>query len=82
MDFNLKLRREPSAKEVIKELEKAIGKRRWKEVVFCGFGEPLARLDCVLGVARWVKRFHGMVVRVDTNGHGYLLNEGMMLLGS
>lgn len=75
-DFNLRLRREPSSREVIRELQRVIGIKRWREVVFCGFGEPLERLDCVLEVAGWVKRFHGKVVRVDTNGHGYLLNWG------
>ena len=73
-DFNLKLRSEPSSKEVIRELQNVINRKNWREVVFCGFGEPLERLDCLLEVARWVKRFHGKVVRVDTNGHGYLLN--------
>ncbi len=75
-DFNLKLRGEPSSREVIRELQKVINRKNWREVVFCGFGEPLERLDCLLEVARWVKRFHGKVVRVDTNGHGYLLSEG------
>jgi TatD family-associated radical SAM protein len=73
-EFNLKLRSEPSLKAVIRELQRVINRRNWREVVFCGFGEPLERLDCLLEVARWVKRFHGKVVRVDTNGHGYLLN--------
>lgn len=49
-DFNLKLRREPTIKEVIKELERVINLRHWREAVFCGFGEPLERLDCVLEV--------------------------------
>ncbi len=74
--FNLKLRKEPSSDEVIKELQEVVNRRNWGEVVFCGFGEPLERLDCVLEVTRWIKRYHGKVVRVDTNGQGYLLNEG------
>ena len=53
-----------------------MNRKNWSEVVFCGFGEPLERLDCLLEVTRWVKRYHGKVVRVDTNGHGYLLNKG------
>ncbi len=73
--FNLKLEKEPSSNEVIKELQEILGRRIWSEVVFCGFGEPLERLDCVLEVARWVKRSSENVVRVDTNGHGYLLNK-------
>lgn len=75
-EFDLRLRKEPSSKEVIRELQEVINRRNWSEVVFCGFGEPLERLDCLLEVTRWVKRYHGEVVRVDTNGHGYLLNKG------
>ena len=75
-EFDLRLRKEPSSNEVVRELQKVINRENWGEVVFCGFGEPLERLDCILEVTRWVKRYHGKVVRVDTNGHGYLLNKG------
>ncbi len=76
--YNLKLEREPTTAEVKAELEAALALRRWGEVVFCGFGEPTARLDFLLEVARWIrKRCGGSVpIRVDTNGHGYVLNEG------
>jgi cyclic pyranopterin phosphate synthase len=76
--FNLKLEREPTTVEVEAELEAALRLKRWIEVVFCGFGEPTARLDVLLEVARWIrKRCGGLVpIRVDTNGHGYELNKG------
>ena len=74
--FNLKLRREPSPNEVIKKLQEVINRKNWSEVVFCGFGEPLERLDRVLEVTRWIKKYSGMIVRVDTNGQGCLLNKG------
>jgi TatD family-associated radical SAM protein len=76
--FNLKLEREPTATEVKAELEAALALKRWNEVVFCGFGEPTARLDVLLGVARWIReRCGGSVsIRVDTNGHGCALNKG------
>ena len=75
-DFNLKLEKEPTAEEVIEALQKALNRKFWSEVVFCGFGEPLERLDLVLDVTRWVKKHSGKAVRVDTNGQGYLLNKG------
>ena len=76
--FNLKLEREPTAAEVKAELEASLVLKRWGEVVFCGFGEPTARLDVLLEVARWLRKRCGdsIRVRVDTNGHGYVLNEG------
>jgi TatD family-associated radical SAM protein len=75
-EFNLKLRKEPSSNEVIEELQKVVSKKNWNGVVFCGFGEPLERLDHVLEVTRWVKKHFEKVVRVNTNGQGYLLNKG------
>ena len=59
-------------------METALALKRWSEAVFCGFGEPTARLDVLLEVARWIReRYGGSVpIRVDTNGHGYLLNKG------
>ncbi|MFQ6063998.1 MAG: TatD family nuclease-associated radical SAM protein [Candidatus Bathyarchaeia archaeon] len=80
-EFDLQLLREPSSEEVIRELQVVLRRKRWKEVVFCGFGEPLQRLDCVVEVAGWLRRFWGGVVRVDTNGHGYLLNGGRDVVG-
>jgi cyclic pyranopterin phosphate synthase len=75
-EFNLKLEKEPTSEEVIEELRKAINRKNWSEVVFCGFGEPLERLDLVLEATRWLKKHYWKTVRVDTNGQGYLLNKG------
>ena len=77
--FNLKLEREPTAAEVKAELETALALRRWSEVVFCGFGEPTARLSVVLEVARWIRERCGSTfpIRLNTNGHGYALNKGI-----
>jgi len=74
--YNLKLREEPSSNEVIEELRKVINRKNWSEVVFCGFGEPLERLDCIIEVTRWIKKHSGNLVRIDTNGQGYLLYRG------
>ncbi len=77
-DFNLKLSEEPALFQVISELREAFPLRHWSEVVFCGFGEPTARLDLLLEVAMWIKKNHPMVpIRLDTNGHGYALNQGI-----
>jgi TatD family-associated radical SAM protein len=76
--FNLKLEEEPTISEIIADLENVINRRNWREIVFCGFGEPLERLDCVLEVSRWIRKHYGKIVtlRVDTNGQALLLNKG------
>ena len=65
---NLKLDHEPS----VEEIEKAMGKIwPYREIVFCGFGEPTIRLDVVLEIAKRI-RARGQRVRLDTNGLGSL----------
>ena len=66
----LRLKREPEADELINEIGDP---RRFKEIVFCGYGEPLMRLDVIKQVAAWVKN-RGGKVRINTNGQGSLIN--------
>jgi TatD family-associated radical SAM protein len=73
--FTLKLDHEPSVEDVLSELEDALRMRAWKEIVFCGFGEPTERLDLLLELASWIRKHYGNVsLRLNTNGHGNMLN--------
>ncbi|HHT9130266.1 MAG TPA: TatD family hydrolase [Candidatus Brocadiaceae bacterium] len=66
----LKLNREPTAEEVLQ----AIGDpSSYDELVFCGYGEPTERLDVLIAVAKFLKS-KGKRIRLDTNGHGDLIN--------
>jgi TatD family-associated radical SAM protein len=71
----LRLHSEPSPSEVIEKIQKAIIKKNWIEIVFCGFGEPTMRLDLVLIVTRWLKKNTNLIIRLNTNGHAFLLNK-------
>ncbi|MCE5311592.1 MAG: YchF/TatD family DNA exonuclease [Nitrospiraceae bacterium] len=72
---NLKLSNEPSEQE----LKSAISDpTRFKEIVFCGYGEPLVRLDSVKSLAGWIKS-HGGRVRINTNGHGNVIHKRNIL---
>ena len=73
--FNLKLREEPTLSQITDELQNFINRRAWKEVVFCGFGEPLEKLDYVLKVTKWIKKHFPITVRIDTNGQAYIVNK-------
>jgi TatD DNase family protein len=69
--YDLRLRAEPT----VREIAEAIGDpTRYKEVVFCGYGEPTIRWQSVKEVARLIKRAGGRV-RLNTNGLGVLINE-------
>jgi TatD family-associated radical SAM protein len=76
--FNFKLTKEPTFGEITAELANVLHMQMWDSVVFCGFGEPTSRLDVLIDVARWIRQRYGkpLIIRLDTNGHGYLLNHG------
>lgn len=75
--YNLKLAKEdePDAGVYISEIGDP---KRFKEVVFCGFGEPTVRWNVVREVGRFVKE-HGGRTRLDTNGHGNFINKRNIL---
>jgi TatD DNase family protein len=67
---HLRLDREPGAAEI----KAAVGDpARYREVVFCGYGEPLMRLDIVKEVAAWLKT-QGVMVRINTDGQANLVH--------
>lgn len=66
----LKLDHEPDVAEVIA----AIGDpTEYTEIVFCGYGEPLLRLDLILEVSRWLKQ-RNCRVRINTDGQANLVH--------
>lgn len=72
---NLSLSEEPTEED----LKGAVGDpSQYREIVFCGYGEPLLRLDVVKNLARWIKDRSGYV-RINTNGHGNLFHKRNVL---
>jgi len=67
---HLRLDHEPTVDEV----KRAIGDpTRYAEVVFCGYGEPLIRLDLVKEIAAWLKK-QGIKVRINSDGQANLVH--------
>ena len=62
---------EPSAEVYIKEIGDP---KNYKEIVFCGYGEPTIRWDVVKNIAKYVKA-NGGRTRLNTNGHGNIINK-------
>lgn len=61
----------------LEEIEEAIdvfGIPKGAGVVFCGYGEPLERLDELIAVSRYLKETYGASIRVNTNGLGNLIH--------
>ena len=68
------LEREPTLEEVTASLD-GWDYARFREVVFCGYGEPTERLDVLLAAAEHLKgRDATLRVRVNTNGLSDLIN--------
>lgn len=84
---NLKLEREPAAADVLAAVERELAKAGrpaaqntpegsspyYREVVFCGYGEPFLRLDTMAEAAKALKEAFGMKIRINTNGQANLI---------
>lgn len=68
--YDLWLDRDPEAAEV---LAAAGDPARYKEIVYCGYGEPTCRLAVLLETARALHG-RGAPLRLNTNGLGNLIN--------
>lgn len=68
------LEHEPSLEEIFAEMDK-LDIAKYKEIVFCGYGEPTCRINVLTAVAIELKsRPHCPVLRINTNGLGDLVN--------
>jgi len=71
-DVNLWLMQEPTEEEIIEDIKK-FDPSKYKEVVFCGYGEPMMRLDVLLSAAKFIKEHYDVSVRINTNGQANLI---------
>ena len=51
-----------------------------KEIIFCGYGEPMLKLDILKDVAKYIKKkYPNTKIRVNTNGHAnYVYNRNVV----
>ena len=72
---SLWLKKEPTVEEVIQEFQK-YDLDDFKEVVFCGFGEPLERVEDVVQIAGILKHFRrDLAIRINSNGLANLIHQ-------
>lgn len=67
----LLLKTEPTAEQVLSAID---GESDFDEIVFCGLGEPTIRIKELLKIATVLKA-KGHRIRLNTNGHGNLINR-------
>lgn len=71
---SLWLEHEPSVEEVKEEFKK-LDLNNYKEIVFCGYGEPLVRLSEIIEISDFVKSMSNIKIRINTNGLSDLIHN-------
>ena len=71
---SLWLDHEPTVEEVKKEF-KNFDLNKYEEIVFCGYGEPLVRINEVVEVAKYIRSISNIKIRVNTNGLADLIHK-------
>ncbi len=71
---SLWLDHDPSMEEIKADLER-FNLDEYKEIVFCGFGEPMMRMDDLIETAKYIKSKKDIKTRINTNGLGDLIHE-------
>ncbi len=71
---SLWLEHEPSLEEIIAEFEKR-NLVDYSEIVFCGYGEPLTRIETVIEVCKYIRSKSDIKIRVNTNGLADLVHN-------
>lgn len=68
------LEHQPTADEVIENL-KTRKLDRYKEIIFCGYGEPTCELEILKAAAKYIRSASETPIRLNTNGLSDLINK-------
>lgn len=74
---SLWLEREPTRQEALDSFLGRANLCSYREIVFCGYGEPTYRMDDIIWLVDRLKEHFGKKlppVRINTNGHANLIN--------
>ena len=67
------------AEDVIAQLER-IHEKLSSEIIFCGYGEPMLKLDLIKEVAKYIKeKYPKKIIRINTNGQANLVYKRNVL---
>ena len=72
--YNLNLIADPTVGEMVAGANAVLADGDYGEIVFCGYGEPTARIKDLAAAARELKS-HDLPMRLNTNGHGNMINR-------
>ncbi|MEX1377929.1 MAG: TatD family nuclease-associated radical SAM protein [Eubacteriales bacterium] len=65
------LKKEPNADDIMEQLLE-FNVDKYRQIVYCGYGEPTLKLDVLLESAKKIKQKYNKFIRINTNGHANL----------
>jgi TatD family-associated radical SAM protein len=68
------LEREPTKEEILEDIL-TYRLSDYKDLCFCGFGEPTYRIHDILWVTKKLKEKRNIIIRLNTNGHANKINK-------
>lgn len=68
------LEHQPTLTEVIGDIQKR-DLASYKEIIFCGYGEPTSELDILKETAKYIRSVCDTPIRLNTNGLANLIHE-------
>lgn len=71
---SLWLDHEPTVEEVKEEFKK-FNLEKYDEIVFCGYGEPLVKINEVIEIAKYIRSVSDLKIRINTNGLSDLIHN-------
>ena len=71
---SLWLEREPTVEEIWQSISER-DLSQYRQLVFCGYGEPTYRLEDLLEIAKRVKAVSNIPIRINTNGLSDLIHK-------
>lgn len=75
---NLWLTHDPTYEEIIVDF-KNYRLEDYKEIIFCGYGEPFCAYENLVKVAKYIRSITKVPTRINTNGLGDLINKKQTL---
>lgn len=66
-------KKDPTLEEIKAEID-SFNFSPYKEIVFCGYGEPTQALDNLIETAKYLKEKYGLKIRLNSNGLSDLIN--------
>ena len=75
-DKNLWLEKEKFTPQDVIEQIKKLSPQQQREFVFCGYGEPIIKLEHIKEISKFLKEHYpDKKIRINTNGHGNLIHK-------